>query len=1015
MTSERWQRIDQLFHRTLDCAPENRANLLSEACRGDADLRNEVESLLRAHEQDKTLIDVPAYELAADFLADAVGGLPAGQQIGPYRILSQLATGGMGEVYLAHDHRLGRKIALKLLPADFARDQHRVRRFSQEARAASALSHPNVCVIHEVGKTTDGRHFIAMEYIDGITLRERISHGPLSLSQTLAVAEQIAAALAAAHAAGVVHRDIKPENIMLRPDGYVKVLDFGLAKLSESQSRVHEVNEASTMARFHTEPGMQMGTVRYMSPEHLRERPVDERADIWSFGVVLHEMVTGVTPFEARSRNEIIALILKKHPPRLPLLGDLPVEFQQIVAKALDKNSAQRYQSINDLAADLKKLRQQLQGEEPVELMASAGQIAAFKHGVKKDSLESATRHRRKSPPANTDLLSSALTYVSHTAEQILTGIKEHPKATIFSGITAVAAFLLIGAGLPRWTKGFMTRLSPPPQQSSQPFQTIKMTPLTNAGQSVCAAVSPDGKLFAHAEKKDGMQELLMTNIANSGTSVVVAPSDLEYRGISFSRDANYLYFTTGERNEAGVLYQVALPGGTPRKIKDGVDSPITFSPTGDRFAFVRFNVSTGEYFLLISGVDGTGERSIATRQKGERFSVWGPAWSPDGQTIVCGAGKWEQGYHMKLIGISVENGNETQIGNQQWFFVSQVVWSGDRSELIVSAREQATSPYQLWRISYPGGESFRLTSDTTSIGFDNVSVSQDGNNIVAVQNQQVSRLWVTPDGDPARAKAIGSNVGLTYGMDWTSKGKLVLSSMTGSNLNISSMDPDGSNRVQLTVSAGDNYTPAASPDGHLIVFASNRTGSLNIWRMNADDGSDARQLTFSDGNSYPTFSPDGQWVFYDIYDNRNEGAWAAWKVPVNGGTPVHLADRARMPVVSPDNQSVACRTYPVGLAQEISILSVEKGALIKRLPIRMRERQRVQWTPDGHALTYIDVADGVSNIWSYDLADGSRKQLTDFKSDQIFAYAWSPDFKQLACLRGTEVRDVTLITNQNK
>ena len=184
---------------------------------------------------------------------------------------------------------------------------------------------------------------------------------------------------------------------------------------------------------------------------------------------------------------------------------------------------------------------------------------------------------------------------------------------------------------------------------------------------------------------------------------------------------------------------------------------------------------------------------------------------------------------------------------------------------------------------------------------------------------------------------------------------------------------------------------------------------------MNADDGSDARQLTFSDGNSYPAFSPDGQWVAYDIYDNRNEGAWAAWKVPVDGGTPVHLADRARMPVVSPDNQFIACRTYPEGRSPEIGILSVGGGSLIKRLPIPIRDWQRVQWTPDGHALTYIDIADGVSNIWSYDLADGSRKQLTDFKSDQIFAYAWSPDFKQLACLRGTEVRDVTMITNQNR
>jgi serine/threonine protein kinase/Tol biopolymer transport system component len=1003
MTSERWQHIDRLFHATLECAPEKRAGVLAEACGDDADLRNEVESLLRAHEQDATFLDIPAYELAADFLTDALGGLMAGQQIGPYKILAPLATGGMGEVYLAQDSRLGRKIALKLLPPDFARDQQRVRRFAQEARAASALSHPNVCVIHEVGRTSDGRHFIAMEHIDGITLRERITQGPLSLNETLAMAEQIAAALSAAHVAGVIHRDIKPENIMLRKDGYVKVLDFGLAKLNESQPNAPDINEASTMAHFQTEPGTQMGTVRYMSPEQLRERPVDERTDIWSFGVVLHEMVTGFTPFEARSRAEIMALILKRQPPRLSFSQDVPQEFQQIVAKAMSKDRGRRYPSVNDLAADLKKLRRQILGETTNEPLAEP--LAAGKNGVSRSSLESVTRHQRKLAPAsNTDRLSSALTYVSHTAEQILTGIKQHPGTTVFAGLTAVFAIILFGLNS-RWLR--------PQPQTSPPFQSIKMTLLTNAGQSVCAAISPDGKSFAHVEQKDGMQELQVTNLANSGISVVVPAGDLEYRGITFSRDANYLYFTTGGRNEAGVLYQVALPGGTPRKIKDGVDSPITFSPTGDRFAFVRFNVSRGEYFMMIAGIDGTGERAIATRQKGERFSLWGPAWSPDGQTIVCGAGKWEQGYHMKLIEVNVETGHETQIGNQQWYFVSQVVWSGDKSELIVSAREQPTSPYQLWRISYPEGEPFSLTTNATDTGFDNVSLSQDGNNIVAVQNQQVSRLWITPDGDYTRA--IGSNVGRAYGLDWTSKGKIVFSSMTGKNLNISSVDPDGSNRVQLTVNAGDNYTPATSPDGRLIVFASNRTGSLNIWRMNADDGSDARQLTFSDGNSYPTISPDGQWVVYDCYDNRNEGAWTAWKVPVEGGTPVLLIDRARMPVVSPDNQFIACRTYPEGHSPEIGILSVERGSLIKRLPIPIRDWQRVQWTPDGGALTYIDAVNGVSNIWKYDLADGSKQQLTDFKTDQIFAYAWSPDFKQLASLRGTEVRDVTMITNQNR
>src|SRR6266436_691309 len=343
MNADRWQTIDRLFHSTLSCAQEKRAGFLSQACGEDEALRVEVESLLGAHEQDGSFLDLPAYEVAADFLADAFGRLFASQQIGPYKILSQLATGGMGEVYLAQDSRLGRKIALKLLPPDFAKDQHRVRRFAQEARAASALNHPNVCVIHEVGKTTDGRHFIAMELIEGITLRERISRSPLSLADALTVAEQVAAALTVAHAAGVVHRDIKPENIMLREDGYVKVLDFGLAKLNESYSGRNNINEDSTIAHVHTEPGTQMGTVRYMSPEHLRERPVDVRADIWSFGVVLHEMVTGVTPFEASSRNEIIALILKKHAPSLSLLSDLPASFQQIVAKALSKNSAQRY------------------------------------------------------------------------------------------------------------------------------------------------------------------------------------------------------------------------------------------------------------------------------------------------------------------------------------------------------------------------------------------------------------------------------------------------------------------------------------------------------------------------------------------------------------------------------------------------------------------------------------------------------------------------------------------------
>lgn len=998
MTSERWQHIDRLFHATVACAPEKRAAVLDEACRDDEDLRSEVESLLRAHEQDATFLDIPAYELAADFLTDALGGLMAGQQIGPYKILAPLATGGMGEVYLAQDNRLGRKIALKLLPPDFARDQHRVRRFAQEARAASALSHPNVCVIHEVGRTSDGRHFIAMEHIDGITLRERITQGPLSLNETLAMAEQIAAALSAAHVAGVIHRDIKPENIMLRKDGYVKVLDFGLAKLNESHPKAPDINEASTIAHFHTEPGTQMGTVRYMSPEQLRERPVDERADIWSFGVVLHEMVTGFTPFEARSRAEVMALILKRQPPRLSFSENVPQEFQQIVAKAMSKDRRQRYPSVNDLAADLKKLRREILGETTSEPLAEP--FAAGKNGVSRSSLESVTRHQRKlAPVSNTDRLSSALTYVSHTAEQILTGIRQHPGTTVFAGLTAVFAIILFGLNS-RWFR--------PQLQTSAPFQSIKMTPLTNAGQSVCAAISPDGRLFAHAEKRDGKQELLITNISTPGTSVVISPSDFKYRGITFSRDANYLYITTGERSDAGVLYQVALPGGTPRKIKDGVDSQITFSPTGDRFAFVRFNKSKVEYSLVIATVDGSEEHTIATRRDGNRFWSDGPAWSPDEKTIVCAAGSWDNGYHTNLVEVDIADGHEKPLGRQEWFSILQTAWLEDKSGLIVSAREQWTSPYQLWRVSYPQGEITRITNDVTE--YWGLSLSRDANTLVSVARHYLSQIWIAPDGDVQRARPIASRVGRAYGLTWTRKGKIVLSSMTGSNLNISMMNPDGSNETQLT-NAGDNYTPATSPDGHFIVFASNRNGRLNIWRMNAADGSDPKQLTFSDGNSYPSFSPDGQWVFYD---NQSNARTTLWKVHLDGGAPVQITDKsARMPVVSPDNQFIACRYAEPGQVG-IAILPIQGGAPVKLLPIPISlDWQRVDWINNGRALTYIDAVNGVSNIWSYDIASGSTKQLTDFKTDQIFAYAWSPDDKQLACLRGNEVRDVTMISAQ--
>ncbi|HSP63522.1 MAG TPA: protein kinase, partial [Pyrinomonadaceae bacterium] len=844
-----------------------------------------------------------------------------------------------------------------------------------------------------------------MELIEGITLRERILRCPLSLADALTVAEQVAAALTVAHAAGVIHRDIKPENIMLRKDGYVKVLDFGLAKLNDSHSERTNINENSTIAHVHTEPGTQMGTVRYMSPEHLRERPVDARADIWSLGVVLHEMITGVTPFEARTRNEVVALILKRQPAKLRFFDDVPQEFQQLVAKALDKNREKRYQTVSELAADLRRLRLELLGETSAEPLSMADQNAAVqRRTIAKTSLESVTRHKRKPPQthASSDTWKSALTYISHTAEQLLSEIKGHPKTTVFAGLIAVFALFIVVPRIP-WPQR-----QPP---TVGPFQTIKMTPLTNAGQSVCAAISPDGKFVAHAEKKDGLQQIVFTNIATGASPVIVPPSQFAYVGLTFSRDNNYLYFTRRENNETGVLYQVALPGSAPRKLVDGVDSAISFSPTGDRFSFVRLNRPIREYSLMIANVDGTGERPIATRRDANTLLV-GPTWSPDGQTIVCAAGRWDRGYHASLIQFDLESGREKPLSGKQWGAVLQAAWLEDGSGLIVSAQERTLSPIQLWRVSYPQGESVRITNDTNT--YDTVSMSRDGNMIVSIQGRPEGKIWVAPGGDARDAKAIASTIDRGWGLDWTRDGKIVFSSMAGNNLHISSIDPDGSNQTQLT-NVADNYTPATTPDGRFVVFASYRGGSLNIWRMNAADGSDPRQLTFTDGNSYPSCSPDGKWVFYD---NQSNFPFTVWRVPIDGGEAQQLTDKyTRMPIVSPDGQFMACRYLAeAGGSREIAIFRSDGGAPVERLPIPVMDWQRVQWTPDGRALTYVyvDTSTGVANIWSYDLASRSKKQLTYFKTDdQIFAYSWSPYFKQLACLRGTEIRDVTLITNQ--
>jgi serine/threonine protein kinase len=410
---ERWQQIDQLFHLALEKERDERELFLREVCAGDEVLRNDVEELIASHEQAEDFIESPASDLAAGWFARGQSGLKPGEKIGPYEVQSVLGIGGMGEVYLALDTRLSRQVALKLLPSRFTSDPERVRRFEQEVRAASALNHPNFVTIHEIGQVNNTQ-FMVTEFVQGQTLRQLMNEKPFTLNEALNIAIQVASALAGAHSAGIVHRDIKPENIMLRADGYVKILDFGLAKLTETQTLD---SDPETPTLLQSSPGLVMGTVQYMSPEQARGKKVDARTDIWSLGVVLYELLACRVPFSGETPSHVMVSLMEDELPGLRSFANVPAELDRIVTRTLSKNKQERYQTAREMAHDLKELKRELQLQ-----------------GRLKQSLETSEHLRERATKTNEQIVSSDAPASSGAA-----GIEVAPPTT---GDTNKAAFI---------------------------------------------------------------------------------------------------------------------------------------------------------------------------------------------------------------------------------------------------------------------------------------------------------------------------------------------------------------------------------------------------------------------------------------------------------------------------------------------------------------------------------------------------------------------------------------------